>query len=109
MTFERGDLVWLNFSPHAGHEQTGRRPALVVSPADYNTLSNCILVCPITSNMGMWAWKIRLPAGLPIQGAVLVDQVKSIDAKARQAELVGERLDVGTMAEILARLATLTG
>ncbi|MGB0670698.1 MAG: type II toxin-antitoxin system PemK/MazF family toxin, partial [Rhodospirillales bacterium] len=103
--FDRGDLVWVNFSPQKGHEQRGRRPAMVISPASYNELSSCILVCPITSNTNPWPWKVLLPESGALRGAVLVDQVKSIDAVARQVEPAGEKLDAGRLAEVLARLA----
>ena len=108
MTPERGDLVWIDFNPQKGHEQAGRRPALVISPAAYNAVSSCILVCPITSNLAPWPWKVALPADGAVTGGVLVDQVKSIDARARRLESASQRLDPVLMADILARLATLT-
>lgn len=108
MTFDRGDLIWLDFNPQKGHEQKGRRPALVISPRDYNELSNCLLVCPITSNLSAWAWKIELPAGQEISGAILVDQIKSVDAEARMAMVVNHRVPDEILADVLARLATLT-
>ncbi|MFC3231104.1 type II toxin-antitoxin system PemK/MazF family toxin [Marinibaculum pumilum] len=112
MTPDRGDLVWVEFNPQSGHEQAGRlrrRPAVVISPAAYNALSNCILVCPITSNRSPWAWKVLLPDEAAITGAVLVDQIKAIDAKARRLTPAGHRLTPPLLAEVLARLATLTG
>ena len=111
-TPERGQIVWVNFNPQKGHEQAGRRPALVVSPAAYNAISNCVLVCPITSNGAPWPWKVmmsELKGDGAIGGAILVDQVKSIDAKARQIENSGQWVDSARMDEVLARLATLTG
>lgn len=107
MTFERGQIVWVNFNPQRGHEQAGRRPALVISPKAYNALSNCVLVCPITSNIASWSWKVMLPEGEEITGAVLVDQIKSIDAKARNLEDAGQSIDPQSLDEVLARLATL--
>lgn len=109
MTPERGQIVWVSFNPQTGHEQAGRRPALVISPATYNGVSNCILVCPITSNTAPWPWKVMLPNGGDITGAVLVDQVKSIDARARNVEPTGQAVDQAIMDDVLARLATLTG
>lgn len=108
-TPERGDLIWVNFNPQRGHEQAGRRPALVISPAAYNEISNCVLVCPVTSNPDPWPWKVALPEDGAVTGAVLVDQVKSIDAEARQIAPAGQAVDTTLMADILARLATLTG
>jgi mRNA interferase MazF len=117
VTPDRGQIVWVSFNPQTGHEQAGRRPALVISPAAYNGVSNCILVCPITSNTAPWPWKVMLPesgdiAGPvtePVTGAVLVDQVKSIDARARNVEPTGQAVDQAIMDDVLARLATLTG
>ena len=109
MTPERGQIVWVNFNPQKGHEQAGRRPALVISPSPYNAVSNCVLVCPITSNTDPWPWKVLLPKDAEITGAVLVDQIKSIDAKARQLEDSGQSIEADAMTDILARLATLTG
>lgn len=107
MTFDRGQIVWVNFNPQRGHEQAGRRPALVISPKAYNALSNCVFVCPITSNIASWSWKVMLPEGEEITGAVLVDQIKSIDAKARNLEDAGQSIDPQSLDEVLARLATL--
>ena len=108
MTLERGQIVWVNFSPQKGHEQAGRRPALVISPKAYNAVSNCILVCPITSNIALWPWKVPLPDSEGVTGAVLVDQIKSIDAQARDVESANQAVPTEIMDEILARLATLT-
>lgn len=109
MTPDRGQIVWVNFNPQKGHEQAGRRPALVISPSIYNAVSNCVLVCPVTSNTDPWPWKVFLPVEAEITGAVLVDQIKSIDAKARQLEDSGQSIEVDLMNDILARLATLVG
>tara|TARA_R110002096_G_scaffold104648_10_gene230494 strand:- start:39 stop:368 length:330 start_codon:yes stop_codon:yes gene_type:complete len=109
MTPDRGQIVWVNFNPQKGHEQAGRRPALVISPAAYNAVSNCVLVCPITSNTDPWPWKVKLPEDAEITGAVLADQIKSIDAKARQLVDSGYSVEEGLMTDILARLATITG
>jgi mRNA interferase MazF len=109
MAFRRGEFIWVDFNPQSGREQSGRRPALVISPAEYNAVSNCVLVCPVTGNTSPWPWKVAIPQGNAIEGAVLVDQVKSIDARARHAESVGVMLDELSLQEVLARLATLTG
>lgn len=108
MTPDRGQIVWVNFNPQKGHEQAGRRPALVLSPAAYNAVSNCVVVCPITSNREPWPWKVLLPEGGEVAGAILVDQIKSIDAKARNVEATGQSVDADTLEDVLARLATLT-
>lgn len=85
---DRGDVVWLQFEPQAGHEQSGRRPALVISPKSYNGRVGLALLCPITSKVKGYPFEVLLPAGLKISGAVLADQIKSLDWKARQAQYV---------------------
>ena len=86
----RGDIIWLNFTPQAGHEQAGHRPALVVSPRAYNEQSSVILVCPITSRLRGGPFEVALPAGGPIEGVVLADQIRSQDWRARGANLVAQ-------------------
>src|SRR5512136_3155042 len=85
---ERGDAVWITLDPQAGHEQGGRRPALVLSPAAYNGRVGLALLCPITSQRKGYPFEVALPAGLKIQGVVLADQVKSLDWQIRRAERV---------------------
>ncbi len=76
---ERGDLVWLVVDPQAGHEQAGRRPALVLSPATYNSLVSLSLFCPITSRIKGYPFEVILPDSAPIAGCVLSDQIRSLD------------------------------
>ena len=85
---ERGDLVWLQFDPQVGHEQAGHRPALVVSPKAYNRKIGLALFCPITSQIKGYPFEVILPEELPVSGAVLSDQVKSLDWRARDAQFV---------------------
>ena len=82
---DRGDLVWLDFGPQAGHEQSGRRPALVLSPAAYNAKVGLALCCPITSQVKGYPFEVPVPEGAAIAGAVLADQVRSLDWRARRA------------------------
>jgi mRNA interferase MazF len=84
----RGDLVWLRFSPQAGHEQACRRPALVLSPVEYNRRTGLMLCCPITSMIKGYPFEVVLPPGITIEGAVLTDQIRSLDWKARSAKLI---------------------
>ena len=86
VVFDAGDIVWLEFGPSFGHEQAGRRPALVVSPRGYNERSSFLLVCPITRNVSPWFFKVDIVDPGRITGAVLVDQVRSIDFVARYAQ-----------------------
>ena len=82
---ERGDIVWLDFAPQAGREQSGRRPAVVLSPASYNGKVNLGLFCPVTSRTKNYPFELPLPDGLPISGVVLCDQVRSLDWRSRNA------------------------
>lgn len=103
---DRGDLVWLTFSPQSGHEQSGRRPAVVLSPASYNGRVGLALMCPVTSRTKGYPFEVILPQGLEVAGAVLCDQVKSLDWQARQAQQIA-RLPEGLTAQILARVMVL--
>jgi mRNA interferase MazF len=103
---ERGDLVWLQFSPHAGHEQAGHRPAMVLSPRTYNARVGLALVCPVTSQVKGYPFEVVLPDGLAISGAVLADQVKSLDWRARRMRRAGPA-PAETVADVLAKAITL--
>ena len=83
---DRGDIVWLNFTPQAGHEQAGHRPALVLSPASYNGKTRLMLCCPITNQIKRYPFEVVLSDESTVSGAVLADQVRSLDWKARQAK-----------------------
>jgi len=103
---DRGDLVWITQAPQAGHEQAGRRPALVLSPASYNGKVGLALVCPVTSQVKGYPFEVPLPEGLPVSGVVLADQVKSLDWKARQAAAIG-KVPEEIVTGVLSRLQTL--
>ena len=105
---KRGDIVWLSFNPQAGHEQAGRRPALVLSPATYNGKVGLAILCPITSQIKGYPFEVIIPDGLKVNGAILSDQVKSLDWKARDAEFVC-KLPTATIDEVLQKLHTLLG
>ncbi|MGZ9164073.1 MAG: endoribonuclease MazF [Anaerolineales bacterium] len=83
---ERGNVVWITFTPQAGHEQAGRRPAVVLSPKTYNGKVGLALLCPITTQVKGYPFEVAIPDGLPVSGVILSDQVKSLDWKARRAE-----------------------
>src|SRR5687768_5006306 len=83
---ERGDIAWLSFDPQTGHELSGRRPALVLSPSSYNGKVGLAVFCPITSQQKGFAFEVTLPGNLPVSGCVLSDAVKSLDWKVRQAQ-----------------------
>jgi mRNA interferase MazF len=85
---ERGDVIWLNFSPQQGHEQAGRRPAVVLSPSLYNRKAGLALICPITNQVKNYPFEVKIPSKLGISGVVLADQVKNLDWKVRKAEFI---------------------
>ena len=97
---ERGDAVWVDFDPQAGHEQAGRRPALVLSPAKYNRAAGLALLSPITSQVKGYPYEVALPGGLAIAGIVVADQVKCLDWRARRVSRIvpGARGDGGRSA-----------
>lgn len=102
----RGDLIWLSFTPQAGHDQAGRRPAVVLSPKAYNAKVGLMLACPVTGQSKGYPFEVRLPEGLGISGVILSDQIKSLDWKAREAGLIAP-LPLAVINELLAKAATL--
>lgn len=107
-TPDRGDLVWLEFTPQAGHEQAGRRPALVLSPRSYNQKVGLALCCPITSRAKGYPFEVLLPEGVGVAGVILADQVKSLDWRVRRARRISST-PVEIVADVLAKLETLLG
>jgi len=104
----RGDMVWITLNPQAGHEQAGRRPALILSPSVYNGKVGLAIMCPITSQVKNYPFEVLIPDGLKIGGAILSDQVKSLDWRARQAEFLC-KIPASTLDEVLQKLGTLIG
>ena len=102
----RGQAVWLTFDPQAGHEQSGRRPAVVLSPQEYNRRTGLAILCPVTSQIKEYPFEVVLPEGTVLRGAVLADQVRSLDWRARKAKLICD-LEPATVDEILGKLETL--
>lgn len=102
----RSDVVWLSFEPQAGHEQAGRRPALVVSPEAYNSKVGLALVCPVTSHKKGYPFEVDIPAGLDVRGVVLADQLKSLDWRVRRAEFLA-RVPSEVMDEVIGKLRVL--
>jgi len=103
---ERGHAVWISLNPQAGHEQAGRRPAVVLSPATYNGKVGLALLCPITNQIKGYPFEVVLPQGLGVTGAVLSDQVKSLDWRARKTEFIGA-LPEDTVTEVLHKIGAL--
>lgn len=85
---DRGDLVWLNFTPQTGHEQRGKRPALILSPKIYNEKTSLCICLPLTSKVKGYPFEVALPQGLKVGGVILSDQVKNLDFVARDVAYI---------------------
>ena len=103
---DRGHVVWLDFSPQAGHEQAGKRPAIVVSPVKYNKILGLALFCPITNQIKGFPFEVLIPEGQSIRGVVLSDQVKNFDWKAREVKFV-EKMPAQITEEVIGKILTL--
>ena len=102
----RGDIVWIEFNPQAGHEQAGHRPALVVSHTTYNEKVGLASFCPITSNVKGYPFEVVLPEKSKVSGAILADQIKSLDWRVRRAKKVASAPQ-SVVEEVLAKILTL--
>jgi mRNA interferase MazF len=105
---DRGDLVWIDFEPQVGREIQKTRPAIILSPAVYNGKSHLVILCPITSRSKGFPFEVALPSGLPVEGVVMSDQVKSMDWEFRRGRVVG-RVPPEVLEDVLSKLATLIG
>ena len=103
---ERSDAIWINFNPQAGHEQAGRRPAIVLSPQSYNGKVGLCLLCPITNKVKGYPFEVLIPADLDVTGVVLSDQAKSLDWRVRNAEFITDLPEV-VINEVLKKLKSL--
>lgn len=103
---QRGDVVWITLNPQAGREQSGRRPAVILSPQSYNDKVGLVILCPVTTQIKGYPFEVLIPAGLPITGAILSDQVKSLDWRVRKVERICT-LPPRIVAEVLQKLGTL--
>jgi mRNA interferase MazF len=102
---QKGDIVWLTFNPQLGYEQTGRRPALVISPKEYNQKVGLALFCPITNQVKNYPFEVQISEKY-ISGAVLADQLKSLDWRSRQAAFIC-RLDQLSLNEVIDKINVL--
>lgn len=100
---DRGDLVWLQFNLQSGHKQSGKRPALVLSPAQYNGKVGLAIFCPVTSKAKGYPLEVVIPQDLPIEGVILSDQIKSLDWQSRQVKFIC-RVPKETLDEVLSRV-----
>jgi mRNA interferase MazF len=103
---DRSDAVWLDFQSQSGHEQTGRRPAIVLSPDEYNRKVGLAIFCPITKSIKGYPFEVIIPEGFGLTGVILADQVKSMDWKTRNAKLI-VKLPVSVQIEVRNKLKTL--
>ena len=104
---DAGDLIWIDFDPTKGHEQRWRRPAVVLSPRNYNSRPSWLcIVCPITSQRKGYPWEVPIPSGNGISGVVLADHVRSLSWRARHAEFSGVA-PAAILDEVRAMLAVL--
>lgn len=101
---ESGDIVWLHFDPRAGHEQAGHRPALVLSPARYNGPRGMMLCCPMTTRIKGYPFEVIVSDDPP--SAILADQIKSLEWRARKAKLKG-KVSPEVLADTRAKLKAL--
>jgi mRNA interferase MazF len=102
---DRGDVVWINLDPQAGHEQAGVRPVLVLSPSAYNGRVGLMVCCPITTRSKGYPFEVLIKDNLKVSGVILADQVKSLDWKARGAKKKA-RISEDELSETLNKLKT---
>jgi len=102
---ERGDIVWLNFNPQSGHEQKGKRPAVVISPKEYNEKVGLGLFCPMTSRIKDYPFEVKI-TNEKIDGVILSDQIKSLDWKTRDIEFI-TKITSEEVGEIINKISVL--
>jgi mRNA interferase MazF len=105
---DTGDLIWLDFTPRAGREQAGRRPAVVLSPRSYNEKTSLAVVCPLTSHAKGYPFEVIVPPGSRIGGVILSDHLKNLDWRQRQAQKAG-KIPRSLLDQVRARIAALLG
>lgn len=103
---DRGDLIWLQFSPQTGHEQAGHRPGIVLSPQSYNEKVGLALCCPITIQKKSYPFEAPLTEPLKTSGVILADQIKSLDCRKRNTQFM-ERVPESVINETLGKIHAL--
>ncbi|HNW16365.1 MAG TPA: endoribonuclease MazF [bacterium] len=103
---EQGDIVWLEFDPQAGHEQSGKRPAIVISHRIYNEKTGLALFCPVTTSIKGYPFEVKLPSIMKTTGVVLSDQIKSLDWIIRKAKFI-EKVPRATLTEVITKFSKL--
>jgi mRNA interferase MazF len=105
---DAGDLVWLDFTPQAGRQQAGRKPAVVLSPRSYNEKTSLVVVCPVTSHAKGYPFEVPVPPRQAIKGVILSDHLKGLDWRQRKAQKAG-RIPVSLLTQVRDRIAALLG
>jgi mRNA interferase MazF len=103
---DAGDLVWVDFTPQAGREQAGRRPAVVLSPRAYNEKTSLAVMCPVTTHSKGYPFEVAVPTGGRVQGVILADHLKSLDWRQRNAQKAG-KLAFAVLTQVLERVSVL--
>jgi mRNA interferase MazF len=103
---DAGEIVWISFDPHAGREQAGHRPAMVLSPAAYNAKTSRMICCPMTTQIKNYSFEVLI-AG-PSPSAVLADQIKSLGWRKRRARRKGS-VSAAELADVRAKIRALIG
>lgn len=103
---KRGDAIWINLDPRVGHEQSGHRPALVLSPTKFNRRTKSAICCPLTSRDKRTEFEIVLPKGLGVEGVILAHQVRSIDWRARESRFLA-RIPEDVVEDVLTTLLSI--
>src|SRR6266699_1470759 len=101
-----GDLIWFDFTPQAGREQAGRRPAVVLSPRSHNEKTSLAVVCPVTSHAKGYPFEVAVPPGMEIKGVILSDHLKNLDWRQRRAQRAG-RISQAVLEQVHNRIAAL--
>ena len=105
---DAGDVVWIDFTLQVGHQQAGRRPAVVLSPRIYNDRAGLAVLCLVTTQVKNYQFEVQLPAGSKIRGAILADHLKSVDWRQRRAEKFA-RIPPVILDQVRQRIAVLIG
>jgi len=104
----RGDVAWMDFGPPLGHEQAGKRPAIILSHYNYNRLIGLLVCCPITSRLKEYPFEVEIPSGLNVHGAVLSDHIKSLDWRHRNLSFICQAPE-SLVLEVLAKVQSVIG
>ncbi len=103
---DRGDIIWIMLNPQRGHEQAGRRPAIVLSPLKYNSKTGLLICCPTTSQEKKYPFEVKIPNGFPVSGVILADQIKNLDWQVREAQFVC-KMPISVIEQVIEKISLL--